>query len=132
MQLFLEDTPLEWFTSQWINNSNGSWENWSANFIEAFGDKGWNDIWFSINFKWLLGTSFLECVIKKNRLLVEFRPDMSENNRIVLIAVGLLREVREKVDKNYVTTQGRLLSEITKWEMFLEVAIREGRRKEKK
>lgn len=41
---------------------------------------------------------------------------MSEKNRVALIAVGLPREVREKIDKNFVTTQGRLLSEVTKWE----------------
>ncbi len=117
MRLFLEETPLEWFTSQWITNSDDdSWDNWSANFIEAFGDKGWNDIWFAVNFRWFLGTSFSEYVSKKNCLLVESLPDMNEKNRIALIAVGLPREVREKIDKNYVTTQGRLLSEVTKWE----------------
>lgn len=116
MRLFLEKTPLDWFTSQWITNSDDTWQNWSANFLEAFGDKGWDSIWFSINFRWLSGTSFSEYVIKKNCLLVESLPDMSEKNRVALIAVGLPREVREKIDKNFVTTQGRLLSEVTKWE----------------
>ena len=116
MRLFLEKSPLEWFNAQWTTNYEDTWEDWTQNFLEAFGDKGWNEVWSAINLKHTPGTSMSEYIIKKNSLLIDALPEMNEKCRVAIICVGIDWKVREKIDRNSITTQGKLLSEITKWE----------------
>lgn len=109
-------SPLEWFNAQWSTNSADMWKRWSENFLEAFYEKGWSDVWYASTYRWIPGTSYTEYVIKKNSLLVDSFPELNEKARIVLVVVGLPREVRDKLDRGNVKTQGNLLSEISKWE----------------
>jgi len=116
MRLFLDKYPLDWFNTQWTNHHQDTWEIWTHNFLEAFGDNGWNMVWSAINYKHLPGTSIFEYIIKKNSLLVDALPELNEKCRVAIICVGIERETREKIDRNSITTQGKLLSEIVKWD----------------
>jgi RNase H-fold protein (predicted Holliday junction resolvase) len=116
MRLFLDRSPLEWFNAQWITNGTDTWQGWEMHFLEAFADKGWNEVWYAINYRWNQGTTYTDYIIKKNCLLIESFSELSEKSRVAIIIVGLPREVRDKIDRNSISTQGKLLSEISKWD----------------
>ena len=117
MRIFMEKTPLEWFDAQWTAHYEDNWGRWTLNFMEAFGDKGWNEVFTASTWKWIPGTTYADYIIKKNSLLIDAIPDMSEKVRVYVTIVGLPREVRDKLEKSEMETLGKLLSEISKWEV---------------
>lgn len=116
MRLFLEKTPLDWFNGQWSLRSLDSWKDWSENFLESFADKGWHEITYALDYKYLSG-SVSDYVIKKYCLLVDALPDMNEKMRTAVVVAGMPIELSSKIDRSFVDSQGKLLSEITKWEI---------------
>ena len=116
LRLFLEKSPLDWFNSQWTTTGLQHWGIWTNLFLEAFGDKGWNEAWYAINYMYRPGTPISDYCIRKNSLLTDAYPEMNEKCRIMIITVGIPREVRARIDKMTVNTLGKLLSEVAKWE----------------
>lgn len=107
---------LCYINGQWSLRSLDSWKDWSENFLESFADKGWQEITYALDFKYLSG-SVSDYVIKKYCLLVDALPDMNEKMRTAVVVGGMPLSMSSKIDRSFVDSQGKLLSEITKWEV---------------
>ena len=112
LRLFLDGTPAAWFESNWTLIGVSTWEHWTAMFLESFGGKSWSDVWYAVQYKWMKNGTYSEFVIKKYGLLISAFPDMSEQDRIALVIIGLPPSVSEKLDRNEINTQGKLLSKL--------------------
>lgn len=89
MRLFLEKSLLEWFNSAWTIYREENWNVWMANFTECFSDKGWNEVWSAVNFKWLQGSLYSEYIIRENSLLLDALPNLNEKCCVALIIIGI-------------------------------------------
>jgi hypothetical protein len=77
LRLFLEGMALDWFSLQLkLLDLSDPWQTWKDSMIEIFGDKGWTDIRYAVDFKYLSG-SLSEYALKKLNLLLEVEPSMT-------------------------------------------------------
>lgn len=118
LRLVLEGSPLEWYMGEWKLKRESTWEEWITRFLEAFTEQGWKDMAYAVSYKYFRG-SYSEFIIKKNSLLIDAVPDMCEKVRVGLCVIMLPSSIREKIDPKNVDTQGKLLSEVNKWDSFL-------------
>lgn len=112
LRLFLGGSPSEWFQANWKLYGEDTWEDWSKKFLESFNEKGWSDLWYAINYKWLSGSLFSEYAIKKMNLLIDADSELTEKSRIGLIVIGLPISVQQKINRKTIDTFGKLLAEL--------------------
>ena len=110
LRLFLEGSSLDWYEITFrLIGLVGAWSEWKINFLENFNTKGWSEIVYAYEFKYLCG-SFLDYVLKKIRLLLHAEPALPTIARVNLVVVGLPSNVREKLDRSEISTQADLMS----------------------
>jgi len=113
----MDGTPMEWFVGEWKVNRDSTWNDWSTRFLDCFADKGWNEWSYAAAFKYMSG-SYSEYIVKKNALLIDAMPEMTEKIRVGFCVIGLPNNIRGKIDPKYVDTQGTLLSEVNRLDPF--------------
>jgi len=95
------------------------WETWHASFLEAYADRGWKDVMYALEYKYSFG-SLIDFAIKKINLLVETEPTISEASRINLTVASLPNFVRNRLSKKEVTSQKKLITELTNLESLIQ------------
>lgn len=110
LRLFLEGSALDWYEITFrLIGLGGTWDEWKINFLENFNTKGWSEIVYAYEFKYLYG-SLSDYVLKKIRLLLEAEPALPTIACVNLVVVGLPSNVREKLDRSEILTQADLMS----------------------
>ncbi len=119
LRLFLEGSASEWFSLNLkIINLTDSWEIWKNSFLDSFGDRGWADVTFAYNYKYVSGT-LNEYAIKKLNLLLEVDPAMVISTQINLVAIGLPAFVRNRLHRREINTQSKLIIELNQLESLV-------------
>lgn len=89
-----------------------------VSFLDTFDDRGWSQVVYAYNYRYVGGT-LNEYVIKKLNLLLNVEPTTSVKTRIDLLGMGLPAFVHEKVHRRDIDTQNKLISEINQLESLV-------------
>lgn len=53
LKLFLDKPSLDWYSSTLIRITvNAGWSEWKKRFLECFTDNGWNNVTYTLSFKY--------------------------------------------------------------------------------
>lgn len=119
LRLFLDGSAADWYTLKLKQVSlTDSWERWRTSLIEAYGDRGWNDIEYSLDFKYIKGT-LQDYVTKKLNLLLDLDSTMSLNTQILLTIHGLPSHVKNRLTRKKIISQESLINEIMQLESLV-------------
>lgn len=91
------------------------WEIWHDSLITTYGDRGWSDIDYVIDFKYLKG-SLHEYATKKLNLLLDLDPTMSLGSRILFTVHGLPNYIKNRLSRKNITNQEQLINELIQLE----------------
>lgn len=115
LRLFLEGSAENWYSATRITSMAEDWTFWRNSFNEAFENKGWSDVMYAYSYSYIYGT-VSEYALKKLNLIVEVDALTSENVKIYLIVHGLPQWARSKLDRNEITSIGKLLQKLNQIE----------------
>lgn len=116
LRLFLEQNAKDWYSSTLYKLTlEGQWTDWKESFLQTYGDKNWSTIQFAYTFKYISG-SVLDYAIKKERLVLETEPSMSDRSRINHVVIGLPRDIQDRIDKEDVRTTEQLMNQLRRYE----------------
>jgi hypothetical protein len=119
LRLFLDGSAADWYTLKLRQVSlTDSWERWRSLLIETYGDRGWNDIEYSLDFKYIKGT-LQDYVTKKLNLLLDLDATMSLNTQILLTVHGLPPHVKNRLPRKEIKSQESLINEIIQLESLV-------------
>ena len=88
-----------------------SWSTWKIDFLENFDTKSWSEIVYAYNFKYIAGP-LSDYALKKMKLLLTVEPCLPTIALINLVAVGLSTNLRERLNRAEISTQGDLMSSL--------------------
>uniref|UniRef100_T1HT13 RNA-directed DNA polymerase n=1 Tax=Rhodnius prolixus TaxID=13249 RepID=T1HT13_RHOPR len=109
LRLFLEQNAVEWYSSTLCKLTlTGEWKDWRESFIQTYGDKSWRSVHYAYTFRFIKG-SLLDYALKKERLLLETEPKMSDRSRINHIVVGLPLYIQDRLDKEEIQATESLI-----------------------
>lgn len=115
MRLFLEQNASEWYSSTLCKLTLlGKWEDWRDSFLQTYGDKSWRSVHYAYTFKFING-SLLDYALKKERLLLETEPHMSNISRINHIVVGLPLHIQDRINKEEINTTEQLMNQLRRY-----------------
>lgn len=115
MRLFLEQNALEWYNSTKCKlGIEGTWIDWRNSFLETYSDKSWRSVHHAYTYKFING-SLMDYALKKERLLLETEPLMTDRSRINHIVVGLPFYVQDKLDKQEISTTEQLMNQLRRF-----------------
>jgi len=117
LRLFLEESAATWFKSAWREMASQPWSVWENEFLDIFNTTGWTSLWYVMNFKYMTGP-FSDFVIKKNDMLIDADPNLTEISRVGLIVISLPRGTQEKINRAEITTIARLINVLSQSEGF--------------
>uniref|UniRef100_A0A6P7GJP1 Uncharacterized protein LOC114343259 n=1 Tax=Diabrotica virgifera virgifera TaxID=50390 RepID=A0A6P7GJP1_DIAVI len=129
LRLFLEHNAIEWYSSTLCKlTMHGAWSEWQNNsFLETYGDKSWRTVYLAYTYKYING-SFLDYALKKERMLLETEPSMSDQSRINHIVVGLPLDIQDRLDKETINTTEQLMNQLRRYtSIFPRFKKRQGR-----
>lgn len=115
LRLFLEKNVTEWYASTLCKLTiQGKWTDWRNSFLQTYSDKSWRSVYFAYNFKYRSG-SLLDYALKKERLLLETEPLMSDTSRINHVVVGLPFNIQDRLDKEEIITTEQLMNQLRRF-----------------
>ncbi|XKL67799.1 hypothetical protein PGB90_003290 [Kerria lacca] len=107
---------IDWFAvNQRRLESTAVWKDWKSKLISTFGDYSWKPIKYALNFKYVSG-SYIDYVIKKERILLELDRKLPDMVILDLIVVGLPSRVQNTLNRHTVTSIEILHNKIKKFE----------------
>jgi hypothetical protein len=120
LNLFLEGTPREWYSSVLIKHGGyeGKWQEWKDKFTISFEKKGWGIVKNALEYRYLAG-SLQEYAIKKQRLLLEMRPSMDEGTLIDLIIAGLPNSIKNSIDRGCLNNTTEVFNHLNRYEHLI-------------
>lgn len=117
LRLFLEGSALDWHAATSLTINSNDWTTWTVKFNEAFACKGWSDVVSAYSYSYIKG-SLSDYALKKLNLIVNVEPKTNEEVKVNLITVGLPSWARAKLERNEITTVGKLLQKLGSLENF--------------
>jgi len=100
LKSFLDKPSLDWYSSTLIRLTvNAGWSGWKKRFLERFTDNRWNNVTYTLLFKYREG-SLTDYAMKKEKLLIDFNKDMDIKSLMALIVVGLPEFILNEIDKS--------------------------------
>lgn len=113
LKYLLKEIAIDWYSAVHIKNGDKDWNLWKKSFLSVFGFKNWQVIRYAYAYKYQSG-KLIDYALKKQRLLLEIEPKMTDMSMIHMIAIGLPISIQDKLKKDEITTAAILLEEITK------------------
>lgn len=115
LRLLVEDNAKEWYSANIAKLTiEGDWEDWKKSFMETYADKSWRLIHYAYSYKWISGP-LIDYALKKENLLLETEPKMSDCSRINHIVIGLPTYVQDKLDKEEISTTEKLMNQLRRY-----------------
>ncbi len=112
----LDPSLNDWFlVTQRKIGLNASWATWKDDLVSTFGEVSWKPIRYAYTFKYLNG-SYVEFVVKKERLLLELDQAMPEVILLNLIVLRLPLNIQNTLNRNSVTDVKLLISKLKKYD----------------
>jgi len=115
VRLFISGSVKEWYRSSLYKLTlKGKWSDWRDSLLRVFGDKNWRAVTLAYTFRYI-GGSYLDYALRKERLLLDIEPDMSEKSRINHIVVGLPVQIQDKLDREQTLTSDSLMNQLCRY-----------------
>lgn len=111
MKFFMKDSALDWYHAKYKQLGLSNWSSWKSSLLEIFADKGWAAVNRAYDFKYI-GGLFLEFALRKDNLLLEAEPEMTEKSRIGAIVYCLPKAVQKELDREKIKTVDLLCVEL--------------------
>jgi hypothetical protein len=111
IRLFVEGSATDWYQANQIVVGTSSWQTWRTSFLNAFANKGWQNVCNAIYFRFGNG-SVTDYALKKLNLLVDMDPKISENLKVCMIVSGLPAAVRERLDRDEIDSVNKLFCKL--------------------
>ena len=108
IRLFIEGPVNDWYTANRVLLGTATWGTWKQSFLDNFSNKGWSNVSYAYNFKFVKG-SISEYALKKLSLLVDVDPTLNENTRVCFIVVGLPLSIQSRLNRDEITTVNKLM-----------------------
>lgn len=115
-RLCLDTSMSDWFlNTQRKLGVETAWNTWKEDLISTFSDLSWKPIRFAYNFRYLHG-SYVDFVVKKERMLLDLDHKIPENIKLNLIVLGLPTQIQNSLDRSSVSTVRDLIKKVKKSE----------------
>lgn len=112
----LDEAMSDWFAvNQRKIGISAEWACWKADLISTFGDSSWKPIRYAFNFRYING-SYIEYVMKKEKMLLDLDRDLSDLVILDLIVVGLPSHVQNSLNRHSVKDIKILITKLKKFE----------------
>ena len=115
LKLFLSDRAIDWYQANIIKVSQNEWTRWVTSFLKVFSEKGWSNVRYAYNFKYL-NVSFVEYALKKERMILEVESGMTSTSRLNLIVIGLPIYIQEKLDREGINDTDELINKLGQYD----------------
>jgi len=116
LKLFLEGPAMDWFLAGLKSHGlDLPWELWKESFLETFSERGWAEISYAYNFRYINGP-LLDYALRKRNLLLDTDLDLSEKSQTNFIVLGLPLHVRSRINKKDINSMNGLMSTIRQLE----------------
>lgn len=103
MKFFLIDSALDWYHSKYKQLGLSNWSTWRASLLEIFADKGWAAVNRAYDYRYI-GGLLLDFALRKDNLLLEAEPRMTERSRIGAIVYCLPKPVQKELDREKISS----------------------------
>lgn len=117
LRFFIQGSAQEWYSSNLKKLSLDDWNAWSASFLMVYATKGWSEVRFAYNYRYM-GGSLVDFSVKKERLLLEVEKSISHTSRINAIVISLPLTVQDKLDREEIHTTDELMNTLRKYETY--------------
>lgn len=115
-RLCLDASMNDWFlNAQRRLGLETAWNSWKEDLISTFSDLSWKQIRYAYNFRYLFG-SYVEFVVKKERILLELDHEIPEEIKLNLIVLGLPTQIQNSFNRSSVLTVRDLIRKLKKFE----------------
>lgn len=115
-RLCLDSSMNDWFlSSQKKLGIDSPWKMWKEDLISTFCDLSWKPVRFAYNFRYLNG-SYVDFVVKKERILLELDHNIPEQIMLNLIVLGLPTQIQNSLNRSSITNVKILLKKLKKYD----------------
>lgn len=115
-RLCLDQSMNDWFSSaQKRIGITAEWNSWKEDLISTFHDLSWSPIRFAFNFRHMNG-SYVDFVVKKERLLLDLDHDIPHLIMLNLIVLGLPVSIQNTLNRETVTNLKDLIKKLKKFD----------------
>ena len=116
MSFFLEANAKDWYRNNQIKIHDNNWSKWTHSFKLVYAKKGWTEINYAYKYKYING-SLIDYSLKKEKLLLEAEPSISEESKINHIVINLPENVQNNLDKEELNNTDELMNILRKYDM---------------
>lgn len=115
-RLCLDASMNDWFlSSQKKFGVNAEWKLWKEDLISTFSDRSWRPVRYAYSFKFLNG-SYIDYIVKKERLLLELDHEIPEPILMNLIVLGLPVTIQNTLNRSSITNLKGLIQKMKKFD----------------
>ncbi|BES88820.1 Hypothetical protein NTJ_15625 [Nesidiocoris tenuis] len=115
-RLCLDQSMSDWFaTAQKKLGIEADWDTWKESLISTFSDDSWTPVRFAYSFRYMTG-SFVDFVVKKERLLLDLDHEIPEQIILNLIVLGLPVRIQNELSRSSVGSIRLLISKLKKFD----------------
>ena len=115
-RLCLDQSMNDWFST--VHKKIGieaDWDQWKESLISTFSDDSWTPVRFAYNFRHMAG-SFVDFVVKKERLLLDLDHEISDQIILNLIVLGLPIRIQNELSRSSISSVKILISKLKKFD----------------
>ncbi|KAF6211294.1 hypothetical protein GE061_014411 [Apolygus lucorum] len=94
---------------------SNEWGHWKDNLISTFSDDSWNPVRFAYNFRHIVG-SYVDFVIKKERLLLDLDHEIPDDITLNLIVLGLPIKIQNELSRSSINSVKILIAKLKKFD----------------
>ena len=112
----LDQSLNDWFSNaQKKLGIEADWDNWKENLISTFSDDSYTPIRYAYGYRHMTG-SFIDFVLKKERLLLDLDHDIPDKLRLNLIVLGLPIKIQNELERSSMNSLEDLISKVKKYD----------------
>lgn len=116
LKSFMEGSAKAWADACETKLTDDDWKGWADAFRATFTKKSWTTVRTAHSFRYLAG-SLTDFAIEKQKKLLNIEKEMTDRSLIDHIVVSLPEYVRDKLDRDQITTTNELFTELAKIEV---------------
>ena len=116
IRFFLEGNSKEWYRSNLKKISDNDWSKWTKSFLLIYAKRGWAEVRYAYKFKYIDG-SIIDYSLKKESLLLDAEPSISEVSKINHIVIGLPQNIQDILDKEEIKNTDQLINILRKYDL---------------
>lgn len=109
---FLKDSASLWYDATRRKLQQASWYHWTTSMRDIFGVRNFAAVRAVYNFKYLSGR-FIDYALKKENLILDLDPKITESTRIDMIVLGLPLKIQDQLKREELKGTDALFKELS-------------------